>query len=172
MPHLSGRGLRNCWALAQLFFTCLRGSTVIAFAAPNPIRTVLVTGGAGYIGSHTCLELLDAEPDTTRVVVVDTLDNSSEESLNRVRALTNCAKGRLQFRNVDIRDTKGLIKGVKLDAREDTLKYRQTLLSFLNNFVVLYYANSPGRIRRYRLMHTFCWPKGSGRVSSQAIGIL
>jgi len=117
MPHLSGRGLRNCWALAQLFFTCLRGSPVIAFAAPNPIRTVLVTGGAGYIGSHTCLELLDAEPDTTRVVVVDTLDNSSEESLNRVRALTNCAKGRLQFRNVDIRDNKGLIK--VLDEFED-----------------------------------------------------
>jgi NAD(P)-dependent dehydrogenase (short-subunit alcohol dehydrogenase family) len=90
-------------------------AVVMAFASPNvakaPSRTVLVTGGAGYIGSHTCLELLEAEPDTTKVVVVDTLDNSSEESLSRVRALTNCAKGRLHFRNVDVRDKTGLCKG-------------------------------------------------------------
>ena len=48
-------------------------------------RSYLVTGGAGYIGSHTCLELLKAGHG---VVVVDNLDNSSEESLRRVRALT------------------------------------------------------------------------------------
>ena len=47
-------------------------------------QTILVTGGAGYIGSHTCLELLDAGHE---VVVVDNLDNSSEESLRRVQEL-------------------------------------------------------------------------------------
>ena len=46
---------------------------------------VLVTGGAGYIGSHTCLQLLEAGCD---VIVVDNLDNSKEESLERVQALT------------------------------------------------------------------------------------
>ena len=42
---------------------------------------ILVTGGAGYIGSHTCVELLNAGYE---VVVVDNLSNSSEESLRRV----------------------------------------------------------------------------------------
>ncbi|MFK7767172.1 MAG: UDP-glucose 4-epimerase GalE [Mariniblastus sp.] len=46
---------------------------------------VLVTGGAGYIGSHTCLELLKAGHQVT---VVDNLSNSSEESLQRVSTLT------------------------------------------------------------------------------------
>ncbi len=67
-------------------------------------QTVLVTGGAGYIGSHTCLELLDAGFE---VVVVDNLDNSSEESLRRVRELT----GReLEFHQVDICDSAALSK--------------------------------------------------------------
>ncbi|ENX44195.1 UDP-glucose 4-epimerase GalE [Acinetobacter sp. NIPH 2100] len=47
---------------------------------------ILVTGGAGYIGSHTCLELLHAGHD---VVVFDNLSNSSEEALRRVEKLAN-----------------------------------------------------------------------------------
>ncbi len=46
---------------------------------------ILVTGGAGYIGSHTCVELLDAGYE---VVVLDNLANSSMKSLERVKALT------------------------------------------------------------------------------------
>ncbi|WP_320992418.1 UDP-glucose 4-epimerase GalE [Hungatella sp.] len=46
---------------------------------------ILVTGGAGYIGSHTCVELLNQGQE---VVVVDNLCNSSEESLNRVKQIT------------------------------------------------------------------------------------
>ncbi len=46
---------------------------------------ILVTGGAGYIGSHTCVELLDAGYE---VVVLDNLSNASEKSLERVGALT------------------------------------------------------------------------------------
>jgi len=43
--------------------------------------SVLVTGGAGYIGSHTCVELLDSGYD---VVVVDNFSNSKHEALKRV----------------------------------------------------------------------------------------
>ncbi|KAL3823029.1 hypothetical protein ACHAXA_005217 [Cyclostephanos tholiformis] len=84
------------------------------------LRTVLVTGGTGYIGSHTCLELLST--GRYRVIVVDNLANSDEESLNRVRELLKLGGGgggdagtdddkagaRLHFRNCDIRDAKGL----------------------------------------------------------------
>lgn len=62
------------------------------------MKKVLVTGGAGYIGSHTVLLLLEAGYE---VVVLDNLSNSSEESLRRVQTLT----GReLTFIKGDIRD--------------------------------------------------------------------
>ncbi len=48
-------------------------------------QTILVTGGAGYIGSHTCVQLLQAG---YQVVVLDNLSNSSEEALNRVQQIT------------------------------------------------------------------------------------
>ncbi len=63
---------------------------------------ILVTGGAGYIGSHTCLELLRAGRD---IVVVDNLSNSHKESLVRVAAL---AGRTVPFHKVDIRDRRGL----------------------------------------------------------------
>jgi len=65
-------------------------------------RTVLVTGGAGYIGSHACLELLRAGDD---VVVIDNLSNSSRVSLDRVREIS----GRdLVFHEADILDRAAL----------------------------------------------------------------
>ncbi len=65
---------------------------------------ILVTGGAGYIGSHTCLELLNGG---YRVTVVDNLSNSSRESLNRVEELTGKKVG---FFKVDLLDEAGLKK--------------------------------------------------------------
>lgn len=59
---------------------------------------ILVTGGAGYIGSHTCLELLNAGFDVT---VVDNLSNSKKESLKRVQEL---AGKTLPFFEVDLLD--------------------------------------------------------------------
>ncbi len=60
---------------------------------------ILVTGGTGYIGSHTCLELLEAGFE---VVVLDNLCNSSKESLRRVAAL--CGADGIPFYEGDIRD--------------------------------------------------------------------
>ena len=65
---------------------------------------VLVTGGAGYIGSHTCVELLETGHE---VFVVDNLCNGHETALERVRGITNCE---LQFMNADIRDLNALDK--------------------------------------------------------------
>ncbi|EDU4438293.1 NAD-dependent epimerase/dehydratase family protein, partial [Salmonella enterica subsp. enterica serovar Havana] len=47
---------------------------------------ILVTGGAGYIGSHTCLALIAKGYD---IIVIDNLSNSSYESIRRVENLTN-----------------------------------------------------------------------------------
>ena len=65
---------------------------------------VLVTGGAGYIGSHTCVELLNAGHE---VFVIDNLCNGHEVALERVQVITNCE---LQFINADIRDLNALSK--------------------------------------------------------------
>lgn len=62
------------------------------------MQTILVTGGAGYIGSHTCLSLLNAG---FKVIVIDNLSNSSEESLKRVEQLAGRS---LTFIQGDIRD--------------------------------------------------------------------
>ena len=59
---------------------------------------VLVTGGAGYIGSHTCVELLN---EGYGVIVIDNLCNSNPESLNRVQELTGKT---LKFYEGDVRD--------------------------------------------------------------------
>ena len=63
---------------------------------------ILVTGGAGYIGSHTCIELLNAGYD---VVVIDNLCNSCKESLKRVEEITGKS---LTFYEVDLLDQDGV----------------------------------------------------------------
>ena len=63
---------------------------------------ILVTGGAGYIGSHTCVELLNAGYD---VVVVDNLYNASEKALDRVEKITG---KKVVFYNADIRDKQAM----------------------------------------------------------------
>lgn len=65
---------------------------------------ILVTGGAGFIGSHTCVELLNAGYE---IVIVDNLYNSSEKSLDRVKELTGKD---FAFYPYDIRDKENMRK--------------------------------------------------------------
>ena len=68
------------------------------------MATILVTGGCGYIGSHTVLELLNKNYD---VVVVDNFSNSSPESLRRVQKITG---KQATFYEADIRDSEAMSK--------------------------------------------------------------
>ena len=62
------------------------------------MKTILVTGGAGYIGSHTLIELIN---NNFEVVVIDNLANSSRESLRRVEQITG---HEIPFIEADVRD--------------------------------------------------------------------
>src|SRR4051812_50133984 len=79
---------------------CERGPREPVDGSPMTDRTVLVTGGAGYIGSHTCVVLLEAG---LRVVVLDNFDNSSRVALERVAELVPAGAERLVFREGDNR---------------------------------------------------------------------
>ena len=68
---------------------------------------ILVTGGAGYIGSHTCIELIKSGYE---VIVIDNLCNSSIESIKRVESLVDC---NIPFHKVDVRDKVALTEVFK-----------------------------------------------------------
>lgn len=134
----------------------------------NADRTVLVTGGCGYIGSHTIVCLLE---QNYNVVVVDNLTNSSKVSLDRVCEIVgltgNDRKSRLRFCEVDICNEKDFrhvfieqqrrkgnkpffscihLSGLKVSYPSD-LRYKNiytTLTSFCSNFII-----STGRWRKY-----------------------
>lgn len=106
---------------------------------------VLVTGGAGYIGSHTCVALLESGHDVT---VLDNLANSKEESLRRVARIAGRAPA---FRQVDLLDRPGLkavfdaeafdavihfagLKAVGESVREPWRYYHNNLVGSLNLF--------------------------------------
>jgi UDP-glucose 4-epimerase len=81
----------------------IRGLVQLAHTIQGDLmQTILVTGGAGYIGSHTCVELLAAGYD---VVVVDNLDNASPKALERVEQIA----GRpVSFHQLDVCDKSAL----------------------------------------------------------------
>lgn len=81
---------------------------------------ILVTGGAGYIGSHTCVELLK---EGYEVVVVDNLYNSSEEALNRVKQITG---KEVKFYNVDVLDREALDQVFKKESIDSVIHLRHS----------------------------------------------
>ena len=110
--------------------------------------SILVTGGAGYIGSHTCIEMQNAGYD---VIVIDNLDNSSEESLKRVEKITGKT---VKFYKEDVRDKDALrkiftenkidavihfagLKAVGESVREPIMYYDNNLISTINLLEVM-----------------------------------
>lgn len=78
---------------------------------------ILVTGGAGYIGSHTCIELLNAGYE---VVVVDNLYNSSEKSLKRVQEITG---KKLTFYEADLLDKDAIDNIFKMETIDSVIHF-------------------------------------------------
>ncbi len=101
---------------------------------------ILVTGGAGYIGSHTTLELLKAGHD---VVVVDNLCNASEESLKRVAELAGKAP---RFHKIDIRDEAALNATLDAEGPFDAAIHFAALKAVgeSTRIPLAYYANNLG----------------------------
>lgn len=100
---------------------------------------ILVTGGAGYIGSHTCVELLNENYD---VIVIDNLSNSSEKSLERVQEISN---KKLKFYNGDLLDKNILDKIFKEENIESVIHFAG--LKAVGESVkkpLLYYKNNIG----------------------------
>jgi UDP-glucose 4-epimerase len=89
---------------------------------PAPPGTVLVTGGAGYIGSHTCVQLLETG---ARVVVVDNLDNASPTAVDRVRELAGIDAGdrRLTFHRLDLRDGAAIEELLRTDPVDSVIHF-------------------------------------------------
>jgi len=100
---------------------------------------ILVTGGAGYIGSHTCIELIEAGYD---LVVLDNLCNSSIESIKRVETLTGTT---IPFYKTDILDKDGLREVFKENIIEGVIHFAG--LKAVGESVEMplkYYANNFG----------------------------
>ncbi len=124
------------------------GGTQYMHTSRNEKNRILVTGGAGYIGSHTIICLLEQGYEVT---VIDNLVNSNEESLKRVLEITGCDSNKLQFYNVDLCDISALenvfrdqtnpfqacihfggLKAVGESVAKPLLYYHNNLLSTLN----------------------------------------
>ena len=101
--------------------------------------SVLVTGGAGYIGSHTCIEMQNAGYD---IIVIDNLDNSSKESLARVEKITGKP---VKFYQEDVRDKDVLRKIFKENNIEAVIHFaglkavgesvREPIMYYDNNLI-------------------------------------
>ncbi|CAN0618972.1 UDP-glucose 4-epimerase [Burkholderia multivorans] len=101
--------------------------------------TILVTGGAGYIGSHTAVELLDHGYD---VVIADNLVNSKREAVNRIEQITG---KRVAFHEIDVRDEAAV--GRLFDAHPITAAIHFAALKSVGESVskpLAYYQNNIG----------------------------
>ena len=113
---------------------------------------VLVTGGAGYIGSHTVLELLNTNH---KVVVVDNLCNSSEESLNRVKKLT---ASEFNFYNIDLLDIENLRKVFQAEPDIESVIHFAALKAVgesVEKPLMYYHNNISGSINLFQVMKEF-----------------
>ena len=115
------------------------------------MATILVTGGTGYIGSHTCVELLNAGYD---VVIMDNLYNSSEEVLKRIEKITG---KKAKFYKVDLLDKDGIrtiFKENTIDAVIHFAGYKAVGESV--QIPLTYYQNNvTGSLNLYEVMNEY-----------------
>ena len=115
------------------------------------MATILVTGGTGYIGSHTCVELLNAGYD---VVIMDNLYNSSEEVLKRIEKISG---KKAKFYKVDLLDKDGIrtiFKENTIDAVIHFAGYKAVGESV--QIPLTYYQNNvAGSLNLYEVMNEY-----------------
>ena len=115
------------------------------------MATILVTGGTGYIGSHTCVELLNAGYD---VVIMDNLYNSNEAVLKRIESITG---KKTKFYKTDLLDKEGIrtiFKENTIDAVIHFAGYKAVGESV--QIPLTYYQNNvAGSLNLYEVMKEF-----------------
>ena len=114
------------------------------------MKKILVTGGAGYIGSHTCLELLNAG---YQVVIVDDFTNSVAEPMKRVQALTGKT---LTFHEVNLLDKEALDAVFKKEGKIDAVIHFAALKAVGESVEqpLMYYKNNiAGSLALFEVMH-------------------
>ncbi|WP_150269435.1 UDP-glucose 4-epimerase GalE [Paenibacillus tepidiphilus] len=133
---------------------------------------VLVTGGAGYIGSHTCVELINANFE---VIVIDNLYNSSKVALDRVEKITG---KKIEFYQIDLlceSDLEELFKKRKIESVIHFAGYKSVSESVENP--LMYYTNNlSGTLVLLKVMNKFNVKKlvfsSSATVYTPAMGAL
>ncbi len=115
------------------------------------MNRLLVTGGAGYIGSHTVLKLLENDFD---IIVLDNLSNSSKESLNRVSKLT---KKDIPFVKCDIRDYEALAEVFRKNVITAVIHFAglKSVSASVSNPLEYYQNNVYGSLQLFRAMGNF-----------------
>ena len=112
---------------------------------------ILVTGGAGYIGSHTCVELLNAGYD---IVVLDNFSNSKKEVLNRITELTG---KHFPFYKIDIRDSEQMAKMFQQENIEAVIHFAglKAVGESCEKPLEYYDNNVSGTVKLLQVMRTF-----------------
>jgi len=112
---------------------------------------ILVTGGAGYIGSHTCVELLQ---EGYRVVVVDNLSNSSKTSLTRVEEITGKT---ITFYEADLLDKTALTRIFANEQIEAVIHFAglKAVAESVAKPLIYYHNNITGTLNLCEVMQEF-----------------
>lgn len=116
---------------------------------------VLVTGGAGYIGSHTLVELLESDHE---VFVIDNLSNGHEEALKRVKIIT---KKNFEFEILDIQCSKSLHKVFKKFNPDAVIHFAglKAVSESVNKPLIYYQNNVSGTLELLKVMDSYACKK-------------